>query len=96
MFQDLKKLFFLFSNLNEIEVTWDELLEAHDYVIKENGGQDLLQLKYLKLVKIDPAGCQHGDPETEVMNQNLKNYFHKHLPKIILQFPRSKDENDSF
>lgn len=52
----------------------------------------LSQLKSLQLVKVDPAGCQHGDQEIEDMNDDLKRYFIEHLPEIELRFPIYDDE----
>ena len=82
----MKQLFPIFLNLTELIVAWDDLLTTYDYICKEDHGKDLLQLKYLRRVSVDPAGCQHGDPEIEEMNDNLKGYFQKHLPTIELRF----------
>ncbi|CAF1151940.1 unnamed protein product [Adineta steineri] len=92
---DLKQLLSIFPNLNELDINHYNVWENfNDYLFKNNGDKELLQMKYLRTVGIYDDNTWQGVERYE--DREFQNEFIKHCPNINLcwTWPLTDDDDE--
>ncbi|CAF1074290.1 unnamed protein product [Adineta steineri] len=92
---DLKQLLSIFPNLNELDINHYSVWENfNDYLFKNNGDKELLQMKYLRTVGIFDDNTWQGGERCE--DREFQNEFIKHCPNINLcwSWPLTDDDEE--
>ncbi|CAF1518204.1 unnamed protein product [Adineta steineri] len=92
---DLKPLLLIFPNLHELDINHYSVWENfNDYLFKNNGDKELLQMKYLRTVRIYDDNTWQGGERCE--DREFQNEFIKYCPNINLcwSWPLTDDDEE--